>query len=923
MAANSGLNQPTATNPQVLKPSSSLILEEKNPVSAELTTQPKRLTLKHLTRCTPLRQKVEDTTLLAISSSDMSDRTITASRDTSQATSALTAKRITRAVTAAVVALVMLTSACSSSPSGDPDVSGSAQPRSTGTSNNGNSNATNNTSTSNTGNSNNVINTSSNTATGTNDDTVIQLDPDDVTLTSRLVAFGGCDALLDYLHEEYSARVGPWGLNNYDVPAARRAVQAEADMMAEAAMAESDDAAITDTQSAQASVGVVGEGPEFSGTNVQESGVDEADIVKTDGRRIFTLASGRLVVVDVANRAKIGEVQVAEGWSYELFINGDSLLLITQNQDEWDYQSGGTQTVLQQIDVSNATPEIVETLKVQGNYISARSVAGTARVVLRYDPQWYFPFVYPQNDSATETAAAANRAAILATTLNDWLPRYTTEADGNPSQGSRLVPCEAVHAPAVFSGFGMTSVLSVPIGEPIDPTLSTAVTAASSIVYASTSSLYVATTRWINPDIITAEDVDTSVTGILASTSDAVSDAVSDGVSSANENGSTSSDEDFWQQQERTNVHRFDITGDAATYESSGEVQGVIHNQFSLSEHDGYLRIVTTTGDFWSERSESQVRVLDTNGSELREVGSVGDIGRGENVQSVRFVGDIGYVVTFRQIDPFYTIDLSDPTNPQILGELKIPGFSSYLHPISDTLVIGVGSDADFTGRITGAKVSLFDVSDLSAPAEVAVWSAPDGWNDIGWDHRAFLWWAPEQLAVLPVTIYGDSFDGAWAGAVALRVADGAITEIGRIDHEVAGEVAGLTDCRRLSASDLRSTDSNNFSTELEYLLSDNDSYRAILACRDGDEGMTGFECYPESWLDEEGQELGLLRGTESISLCWPSDQPDKISRSMVIGDELWTLGHKGWGYFNGSTKARLHVNDLQSLERLAALVLP
>ena len=341
----------------------------------------------------------------------------------------------------------------------------------------------------------------------------------------------------------------------------------------------------------------------------------------------------------------------------------------------------------------------------------------------------------------------------------------------------------------------------------------------------------------------------------------------------------------------------------------------MIRNQFSLSEHAGYLRIVTTVGDPWGEESESQVRVLSTDGDVLVEVGSVGDIGRGENVQSVRFVGDVGYVVTFRQIDPFYTIDLSDPTDPRILGELKIPGFSSYLHPISDTLVLGVGSDADDEGRVTGAKVSLFDVSDLTAPREVAVWTAPDGWNDVGWDHRAFLWWAPEELAVIPVTVWNE-----WSGAVVLRVTDGTITEVGRVDHEIEGEEPGRTDCRELTPADLSSTDMEDFTTELEYMISDD--YTAVLACEPGEAGMTGFECYPEPFFVDEAERLGLLRGDESVSICWPSDSPNVIVRSIVIGDELWTLGFKGWGSFDGQTPARLHVNDLQTLARLAALEL-
>ena len=706
--------------------------------------------------------------------------------------------------------------------------------------------------------------------------TVIDLGPDDVVLTAGLVRFDDCDTLLDHLHAEYSARVGPWGFDQggwFGPVGARRGMD-DADMaVAEEAMAAAEPAA--------PSAAPV-EGVDFSGTNVQEAGVDEADIVKTDGNRIFTLSSGQLVVVDAASRRSVGSVAVADGWGRELFIDGDGLLLITRSHSE---SGDGSKTVLQRIDVSGDAPRIIETLNVQGNYISARSVGGTARVIMRYDPQWNFPFVFPQNESATDVAETANRAAVLNSTLDDWLPHYTF-GSADSSTGSLMVPCDDVHAPSVFSGFGVTTVISVPISGDFDPSSSTAVMAPGDTVYASTGSLYVATTRWIDPDEF-GEDDDW--------------------------------DTDVWREtwrERRTSVHRFDISGDTAAYASSGEVLGVIRNQFSLSEHNGYLRIVTTVGDPWGEDTESQVRVLSTDGDVLVEVGSVGDIGRGENVQSVRFVGDVGYVVTFRQIDPFYTIDLSDPTDPRILGELKIPGFSSYLHPISDTLVLGVGSDADPEGRVTGAKVSLFDVSDLTEPLEVAVWTAPDGWNDVGWDHRAFLWWAPEELAVIPVTVWNE-----WSGAVVLRVTDGTITEVGRVDHQIEGEEPGRTDCRELTPADLPSTDMEGFTTELEYMITD-DYGTAVLACEPGEAGMTGFECYDEPFFVDEAERLGLLRGDEAISICWLSDSPNMIVRSIVISDELWTLGFKGWGSFDGQTPARLHVNDLQTLARLAALEL-
>ena len=221
--------------------------------------------------------------------------------------------------------------------------------------------------------------------------TVVELGPDDVVLTAGLVRFDDCDTLLDYLHTEYSARVGPWGFDGGGwfgpMPPPRVTVA----MSVDEAMTESADAPAAAPSVTAAAV----EGVDFSGTNVQEAGVDEADIVKTDGRRIFTLSAGRLVVVDAASRSTAGSVTVAEGWGRELFIDGDSLLLITRSTSD---AADGSETVLQSIDVSGSAPEITGTVNVQGNYISARSVDGIARVILRYDPHWNFPFVFPQNE---------------------------------------------------------------------------------------------------------------------------------------------------------------------------------------------------------------------------------------------------------------------------------------------------------------------------------------------------------------------------------------------------------------------------------------------------------------------------------------------------------------------------------------------
>ena len=526
---------------------------------------------------------------------------------------------------------------------------------------------------------------------------VIDVGRGEIILTARLVRFDECDALLEHLRSEAAAQVGPWGFGerpDYDFDD----MAVEEDGAEAAADEPASDGPTADSQR-QPPV----EGVDYSGTNVQEAGVDEADIIKTDGRRIFAMSAGRLAVVDAARREVLGSVRLAAGESAELFLHGDSLLAIQQISGR-----GGDppETVIERVDVRDGTPEIVETIRIRGDYVSARSIGGTARVILRSQPSGDFPFVYPGGPDSEPIAEEANSALLLDSTLEDWLPVYSiTSADGTATEGL-LPPCEQVHAPTVFSGFGVTTVLSVPVAGAIDPAAATSVLAPGETVYASLQSLYVSTTTWIDPSAEEAGDID-------------------------------------WDQvraEFRTNIHRFDISDPAAAvYTASGSVPGEIHNQFALSEHAGHLRVVATTGDRWSNNSQSWVRVLAESDGRLTEVGSVGDIGRGERVQSVRFAGDAGYVVTFRQVDPFYTVDLSDPADPTVVGELKIPGFSSYLHPIGDGLVLGVGSDADDSGRVTGAKVSLFDVSNLADPREVAVWTAPSGWNNIGWDHRAFL----------------------------------------------------------------------------------------------------------------------------------------------------------------------------------------
>ena len=469
-------------------------------------------------------------------------------------------------------------------------------------------------------------------------------------------------------------------------------------------------------------------GVDFSATNIQEAGVDEPDMVKTDGRRILAVGDGRLWYVDVTGEQPElrSSLALPSGRTREMFMSGDRvLLLISRRKDHYRGMA-----VL--IDISDPEQmDISETLRVSGEYVSARLVGERATAVFVYHTPPLPGFVVPANDSEKSLSRAEefNRLVIRESTLADWVPSYIYERGETVKEGL-FIDCAFSYASKNFSGRDMVSVLTVDMTGSFDPEAVTTVMtgeqdirASSRCIYASSRSLYV-----------TAEQG----TG--------------------------------WEGNYSTNIHKFDIAGPGrARYVASGTVNGVMLNQFAMSEHDGYLRVATTNQPGWRWRgSESRVDVLAHDGYRLRIVGSVGGLGRGERIYAVRFMGKIGYVVTFRKTDPLYTIDLSDPTAPRVAGELKILGYSSYLHPLEDGLLLGVGQDANEMGWTSGTQVSVFDVSDLNNPRRTAQYTMEGASSEAEHDHRAFLYWAPERLAVLPVKNRWYKDDGI--GAVALEI---------------------------------------------------------------------------------------------------------------------------------------------------------
>ena len=341
------------------------------------------------------------------------------------------------------------------------------------------------------------------------------------------------------------------------------------------------------------------------------------------------------------------------------------------------------------------------------------------------------------------------RRAVRRTRTRAWLPSAVVRDRRKGTARRRaLVRCRQVRRTRSFSGLGTLTVLTIDMERGLPAVDADALMIDGDTVYASQDRLYVGSQRWLEPDAGRAEILDESATGLHAFSTEKA--------------GETS-------------------------YVGCGEVPGYLLNQWSLSEHEGTLRVATTSMPPWNSaaRSSSAVRTLQERDGRLVQVGEVGGLGKGERIYAVRYIGDTGFVVTFRQVDPLYTLDLSDPAKPRVVGELKVPGYSAYLHPLGDGLLLGVGQDATAEGRRTGVQVSLFDVSDLAEPVRLDQYAVGSGsWTAVEGDHKAFLWWAPEKLAMLPVVRYDfTTGDTRFAGSLALRVDRSGIRSVAGIAH--------------------------------------------------------------------------------------------------------------------------------------------
>jgi len=441
------------------------------------------------------------------------------------------------------------------------------------------------------------------------------------------------------------------------------------------------------------------EAADFGTTNVQVRGVDEADILKNDGRYFYYVTSnyngaGTLYILRAlpADGMKVLSSMAIPGYRHgtELYVQGDRMALVYT-----EYPPGGDVCASVQVyDIGDReAPKMVKSFSQRGNLLSSRLVDGRVYLI---STQW-----------ANLNFRVMDGGAIPE---EDILPRVYNNGE------EVLVAARDI---AVLPGSEEPSYLVISSLDLLSETTRTenaAILGAGSQVYCTSKALYIASQQYL---------------GIVPLYGDSLARSM------PMQGGSDS-----------TRIYRFSLLPDGKIQAAGqGEVPGWLLNQFSMDEFEGHFRLATTARNGRGE-SMNIVNILD---SDLNLVGAIDNLAPGETIQSVRFMGSTGYVVTFRQTDPLFVIDLADPKNPKVLGELKIPGFSAYLHPWDATHLIGVGPDGDDRGANGNVKISLFDISDPAKPKEVSKAVVKNCWTDIQQNHKAFVLCAEKGAFGLPL----------------------------------------------------------------------------------------------------------------------------------------------------------------------------
>jgi len=544
---------------------------------------------------------------------------------------------------------------------------------------------------------------------------------------------------------------------------------------------------------------------DHSETNTQVEGVDEADIVKTDGSHIYLLHGNALFVFDswpAAETAVTGSIKI-EGTVSEMFVHDGMAAVFSLVYDQGDlieqqkpaadvaagasfgpgYYYGSPFTKVTLVDVTGAQPQVARQLLIEGNYLSARLHGTTVRTVIQggfRTPPLFSGYIeyrdpwgreYPQEDIDAQVDLWRDRvvAAVKQTKLSDWLPTEREIIDGRLTEPARR--CTDFYAPSPgLTNYGLTNIVSFDIADPASKLGGAIVLGAADEVYSNESSLLLAHRDYrFEQQLI---------------------------------------------QRERTVLHRFELDGADTTYAASGFVPGHILDQFSLDERAGTIRVSTSIRSWQNfvaplpaiaqeaadaddeavarlqRETDNRVITLQTSGEKLVRVGITDPLGRdGETIFSTRFVGDRGYVVTFMRTDPLIVVDLADPAHLAVLGQAHIPGFSDYMHPLDDGHLVTIGRDADpVTGIQQGLQLQIFDVTDPMNPRRTFTYEFADGgYSEANVHHKAFTFHKPEGavsegLLAFPYVNY--SYPTFGSSLEVFRVSAGTgFEKLGSVDH--------------------------------------------------------------------------------------------------------------------------------------------
>lgn len=497
------------------------------------------------------------------------------------------------------------------------------------------------------------------------------------------------------------------------------------------------------------------DGDDYSSTNVQVAGVDEADVIKNDDQFFYIISGSKVRIVKAYPPDDLSEVGVFEmsGKDFrpsDLYVTGNKLVVIGNTSGAVQPLSDAAIQSKIMIWKSNVQVYVLDisdkknikelrSVTFEGNEISTRRIGSRLYLILNDYPDYYH---------ILENKAEAS----------DVLPHYTDSL--NKDKRMPLVNCDEIGFMPRYDDMNFLTVASINLDNSTEPVKKEVIMGAGNTVYASTQNIYVATQQYDFP-AVGVRDIWGSPLNIQAPMPEST---------------------------EKTVLFSFGINNGDVKFKTKGEVPGHLLNQFSMDEEGSAFRVAVTTGQVWNtqQKSQNHLYILDKENL-ATTLGKVENMAPGETIYSVRFLGNRAYMVTFKKIDPFFVIDVGDPRSPKVLGELKIPGYSNYLHPFDENHVIGFGKDAvdpqevenaGITGRgfdfawYQGMKIALFDVTDVANPKVLFNEMIGDRGTDseVLYNHKALLYDKARNLFAFPVTVAevkdktGDKYTGSQYG---------------------------------------------------------------------------------------------------------------------------------------------------------------